>query len=71
MTLMTQMDCCTRLRIGPKTFRHWLRHANMQFSIHPTDARLNCLTASASPAVGNPACSPSPDVSYHFPGVSG
>ena len=44
MTLMPQMDCCTRLGIGPKTLRHWLRHANMQFSIHPTDARLKCLT---------------------------
>ena len=32
------------LGIGPKTLRHWLRHANMQFSIHPTDARLKCLT---------------------------
>jgi len=31
------------LGIGPKTLRHWLRHANMQFSIHPTDARLKCL----------------------------
>jgi len=44
MTLITQMDGCTRLGIGPKTLRHWLRHANMQFSIHPTDARLKCLT---------------------------
>src|SRR5438128_4779904 len=44
MTLMTQMDCCTRLGIGPKTLRHWLRHAKMQFSTHPADARLKCLT---------------------------
>ena len=44
MTLITQMDCCTMLGIGPKTLRNWLRHANMQFSIHPTDARLKCLT---------------------------
>jgi hypothetical protein len=44
MTLITQMDCCTILGIGPKTLRNWLRHANMQFSIHPTDARLKCLT---------------------------
>jgi len=44
MTLITQLDCCTMLGIGPKTLRNWLRHANMQFSIHPTDARLNCLT---------------------------
>ena len=32
------------LGIGPKTLRNWLRHANMPFSIHPTDARLKCLT---------------------------
>jgi len=43
MTLIPQRDCCTMLGIGPKTLRHWLRHANMQFSIHPTDARLKCL----------------------------
>ena len=44
MTPIAQMDCCTMLGIGPKTLRHWLRHATMQFSIHPTDARLKCLT---------------------------
>ncbi len=44
MTLMAQMDCCTMLGIGPKTLRQWLRHAHMQFSAHPTDARLKCLT---------------------------
>src|SRR5712691_3073290 len=43
MTLIPQLDCCTMLGIGPKTLRNWLRHANMQFSIHPTDARLKCL----------------------------
>ncbi len=44
MTLIAQMDGCTMLGIGPKTLRNWLRHANMQFSTHPTDARLKCLT---------------------------
>src|SRR5436309_15905388 len=44
MTLMAQMDCCTVLGIGPKTLRNWLRHAKMQFSTSPTDARLKCLT---------------------------
>ncbi|MFL5587151.1 MAG: hypothetical protein ACJ8DI_05770 [Ktedonobacteraceae bacterium] len=43
MTLIPQMHCCTMLGIGPKTLRHWLRHANMPFSIHPSDARLKCL----------------------------
>jgi hypothetical protein len=33
------------LGIDPKTLRHWLRQANMQFMAHPTDARLKCLTA--------------------------
>jgi hypothetical protein len=45
MTLLTQMDCCTMLGIGPKTLRNWLRHAKMQFCAHPADARLKCLTA--------------------------
>jgi hypothetical protein len=44
MTLITQMECCTMLGIGPKTLRNWLRHAHMQFCAHPTDARLKCLT---------------------------
>ena len=26
------------------TLRNWLRHSNMQFAAHPTDARLKCLT---------------------------
>lgn len=44
MTTIAQRDCCTMLGIDPKTLRHWLRHANMQFAAHPTDARLKCLT---------------------------
>lgn len=44
MTPIAQMDCCTMLGIGPKTLRHWLRHAGMQFVAHPADARLKCLT---------------------------
>src|SRR3954465_5033061 len=43
MTPLAQMDCCTMLGITPKTLHNWLRHANMQFSPHPTDARLKCL----------------------------
>ncbi len=43
MTPIAQMDCCTMLGITPKTLHNWLRHANMQFSPHPTDARLKCL----------------------------
>jgi hypothetical protein len=32
------------LGIDPKTLRNWLKHANCQFAVHPTDARLKCLT---------------------------
>src|SRR6266851_569934 len=44
MATIAQTDCCTMLGIDPKTLRNWLRHANMQFATHPTDARLKCLT---------------------------
>src|SRR5436309_2904498 len=44
MTTIAQTDCCTMLGIDPKTLRHWLRQATMQFIAHPTDARLKCLT---------------------------
>lgn len=44
MIPIAQMECCTMLGIDPKTLRHWLRHADMQFVAHPTDARLKCLT---------------------------
>src|SRR5713101_8414415 len=40
--------------------------------LHPSDrCPTQMLDVGASPAVGNPACSPSPDVSYRFPSVSG
>ena len=32
------------LGIDPKTLRNWLRHAQLHFVAHPTDARLKCLT---------------------------
>ena len=44
MTTIPQMECCTMLGIDPKTLRHWLRHAHLQFVAHPMDARLKCLT---------------------------
>jgi hypothetical protein len=45
MTTIPQMECCTMLGIDPKTLRNWLRHAQLQFVAHPTDARLKCLTS--------------------------
>ena len=44
MTTIAQSACCTMLGIDPKTLRHWLQQATMQFTPHPTDARLKCLT---------------------------
>jgi hypothetical protein len=43
MTPLPLMDCCAMLGIDPKTRRNWLKHANFQFAVHPTDARLKCL----------------------------
>jgi hypothetical protein len=44
MTTFAQSACCTMLGIDPKTLRHWLRQAQMQFTPHPNDARLKCLS---------------------------
>jgi hypothetical protein len=46
MTTVPLMDCCELLGIDPKTLRHWLKRANMEFAPHPTDARIKCLTLS-------------------------
>jgi hypothetical protein len=72
MTLMTQMDCCTMLGIGPKTLRNWLRHATMQFSTHPIDARLKCLTEEQVQQLATLHARPlqmAPDPSLAFPQV--
>jgi hypothetical protein len=45
MMTIPQMECCTMLGIDPKTLRHWLKHAQLPFVAHPTDARLKCLTS--------------------------
>lgn len=68
MTAIPQMECCTMLGIHPKTLRNWLRHAQLHFIAHPSDARLKCLTSEQvqqlaalharpllSPAVASPA----------------
>ena len=45
MTTIPLTDCCTMLGIDPKTLRHWLHQAQMPLHIHPTDARIKCLTS--------------------------
>ena len=45
MTLFPLADCCKMLAIDPKTLHRWLSHSNMPLHVHPTDARLKCLTA--------------------------
>jgi hypothetical protein len=46
MTLVPFADCCLWLGVDPKTFRLWLKAANLSCCLHPTDARLKCLTPS-------------------------
>ena len=57
MTPIPLTDCCAMLGIDAKTFRNWLRQANLEWAAHPKDARLKCLTSGASRAVGDAACS--------------
>lgn len=45
MTLFSFTDCCALLAVDPKTLRLWLHQANIALQAHPTDARLNCLSA--------------------------
>jgi len=45
MTTIALTDCCTMLGIDPKTLRHWLHQAQMPLHVHPTDARIKCLTS--------------------------
>jgi hypothetical protein len=46
MTLLPFADCCLYLGVDPKTFRLWLKAANLACCVHPTDARLKCLSPS-------------------------
>jgi transposase-like protein len=45
MTLMSLADCCRRLAIDPKTFRRWLKQAQLELSPHPTDGRSKVLSS--------------------------
>ena len=44
MTLVPLTECCLWLGIDPKTLRLWLKAAQLSCCLHPTDARLKCLT---------------------------
>jgi hypothetical protein len=44
MTLLPLTDCCLLLGIDPKTLRLWLKAAHLCWTVHPSDARLKCLT---------------------------
>jgi hypothetical protein len=44
MTLVPLTECCLYLGVDPKTLRLWLKAAQFSCCLHPTDARLKCLT---------------------------
>ena len=44
MTTIPLTDCSTMLGIDPKTLRDFLHQAQMPLHVHPTDARIKCLT---------------------------
>lgn len=44
MTTFPLTECATMLAIDPKTLRQWLRQATIPVLVHPTDARLKCLS---------------------------
>ena len=46
MSLLPFADCCLSLGVDPKTLRLWLKAANLACCVHPSDARLKCLTPS-------------------------
>ena len=44
MNSLSIIECCQLLAIDAKTLRQWLTQAQMSLHVHPTDARLRCLT---------------------------
>lgn len=44
MSSLSFIECCRLLAIDPKTLRQWLVQAQMSLHVHPTDARIKCLT---------------------------
>jgi len=45
MTSLSFIECCHLLAIDPKTLRQWLAQAQISLHVHPTDARIKCLTS--------------------------
>ena len=45
MTSRSFIECCHLLAIDPKTLRQWLVQAQISLHVHPTDARIKCLTS--------------------------
>jgi transposase-like protein len=39
MTFLSLADCCRKLSIDPKTFRRWVKQAQLSLAPHPTDGR--------------------------------
>lgn len=44
MNSLSFIECCRLLAIDPKTLRQWLVQAQISLHVHPTDARIKCLT---------------------------
>ncbi len=53
MTLLPVADGARLLGIHPKTLHHWLKEANMSLAIHPTDARIKCVSREHLQQVAN------------------
>ena len=64
MTLLPVADGARLLGIHPKTLHHWLKEANVPLAIHPTDARMKCVSEEHLQQVarlhGRPAASSPP-----------
>jgi hypothetical protein len=53
MNSLTFIECCRLLAIDPKTLRQWLVQAQISLHVHPTDARIKCLTGEQVNALAN------------------
>ena len=55
MNSLSFIECCRLLAIDPKTLRQWLVQAQISLHVHPTDARIKCLTGKPRQRPGEPA----------------